>query len=268
MKKELMSETGTIGRLLRHLRIALAVMAIAVMMIASMPAIVYANTVTAVVSEDSLYEAEKMLDLYHNNTLIMFPREERELLNFFPKAVYHTDSNYYMYSGWFSAYSRPGQKAWSHARSLYYSGKIHGATFGYQCTFFAQMWFYDIYGFNSSGNGPSGNGSSFADRVYSSAVYYDEEGKLKHWFQYDSQPKTMGIISISAMSHPGGHVICVDEVDYINNTITISDGNVRNNGDVRIRKTYTLSEFYRANPGRYTFVNPTTELLDRISGQE
>ena len=74
----------------------------------------------------------------------------------------------------------------------------------------------------------------------------------------------MGIISISGIANENGHVICVDEVDYANDMITFSDGNYMNKGEVRIRVTMSLSEFYRTNPGRYTFVNPTLELLETL----
>ena len=181
------------------------------------------------------------------------------------KTVYHSDCNYYMYSGHYSGSSVPGRRTWAHAYDLYYSGKIHGATAGRWCTFFAQMWFYDVFGFNSSGNSAAGNGNTFASVIYSTAVYRDEEGNLKHYFRYTDHPETMSICSIYRSSLPEGHVLCIDEVDYENGTITVSEGNCNGVGDVRIRQTMTLSQFYANNPGYKVYVTPTEELLKMIS---
>ena len=238
----------------------------------SLPHIIYAYTVSDdQIDYDRTYHAEKLLKGYRNVSLDFFGEyeEEPELIeNILPYPIYHSASNYYMYSGVYSVGSLPARKAWAHAYDLFRQRKIHGASTGYQCTFFAQMWFYDIYGFNSSGNGGSGDGKNFAYKVYQTHTYRDEDGKLCHWFELDSEPKTMGIISISGISNESGHVICVDEVDYVNNTITFSDGNYRNKGEARIRVTMTLEQFYRANPGRYTFVNPTLELLETLKENE
>lgn len=218
------------------------------------------------ISEEDIVTAEKYLFGYHSITLDPLTEEVIEFREIeMPKPEYHTECNYYLYSGYFHLYESAAQKAWRHAFDLYRQGLIHGADPDYQCTFFAQMWFYDVYGFNSTGYSASGNGSDFAYRVYLANIYYDEEGDLKHWFKLDSEPETMGIISISGMSNSNGHVICVDEVDKINGTITFSDGNVTNSGDVRIRVTMSLNEFYSLNPGRYTFVNPTDELLEMMN---
>ena len=176
------------------------------------------------------------------------------------KPVYNSPVNWYLYEGIYSYGTTAAYKAWSHANDLYANGLIYGAE-PYQCTFFAQMWFYDIYGFNATGYSASGNGDAFASRVYAINTYYDEEGNLNHWFKYDDHPEALGLVSISGHSP---HILCVDEVDYENGTITISDGNVDGGGGVRIRKTYTMQEFYAVNPGYYTFVNPTPQLLHQL----
>ena len=190
-----------------------------------MPKFIYAYSKPVQTNEFEETQAVLRLSSYSDNLLQAFEQEEPDLEGLLPQPVYHSDSNWYLYSGYYTQWSTPGSKVWAHARDLHYRGLIHGADTDYQCTFFAQMWFYDIYGFNSSGNGPS---------------------------------------SIS-----GGtpHVLCVDEVDYRNDTITISDGNVMGSGEVRLRVTYTMSEFYRVNPGRYVFVNPAEELLEMLKNR-
>lgn len=254
------------------LTIAIITAAAVYFLLFSLPHIIYAYTVNDdQIGFEEIYHADKLLKGYTDVSLDFFGEyeEEPELIeNILPYPVYHSASNYYMYSGVYSVGSLPARKAWAHAYDLSRKRLIHGASRGYQCTFFAQMWFYDIYGFNSSGNGGSGDGKNFAYKVYQTHTYRDEEGKLCHWFELDSEPKTMGLISISGISNESGHIICVDEVDYVNNTITFSDGNYRNKGEVRIRVTMTLEQFYRTNPGRYTFVNPTLELLETLKEDE
>ncbi len=180
---------------------------------------------------------------------------------------YNTDCNYHLYSGHYGFYEKAAQKAWRHALDLYRRGLIHGADPDYQCTFFAQMWFYDVFGFNSTGSGSSGNGKDLAYRIYQTNVYYDEEGNLRHYFEISDKPQSMSILSITGMSHPSGHAMCIDEVDYENDMITFSDGNATGSGDVRIRVTMSIDEFYRQNPGRYVFVTPTLELLQMLGYQ-
>lgn len=241
-------------------------MILLIMVIYSIPVVtsVYADP-AAETTPERLYEAEKVFYLYQQHANgIVDDEKKMDLIDVLPSPVYHSESNYYLYSGTYAQWQLPARKAWAHARSLYYQGLIHGSSFGTQCTFFAQMWFYDIYGFNSSGNGATGNGKNFASTVYQVNTYYDENGILKHWFEYGKGPQTMGIVSVSYPSNEAGHVICVDEVDYLNGMITISDGNITNNGDVRIRQTMTLSRFYSLYPGHYTFVNPTKELLETM----
>ena len=210
---------------------------------------------------DELLESYTDTSLYKDFDEVEFISKEDMIV----KTVYHSDCNYYMYSGHYSGSSVPGRRTWAHAYDLYYSGKIHGATAGRWCTFFAQMWFYDVFGFNSSGYSAAGNGNTFASVIYSTAVYRDEEGNLKHYFRYTDHPETMSICSIYRSSLPEGHVLCIDEVDYENGTITVSEGNGNGVGDVRIRQTMTLSQFYANNPGYKVYVTPTEELLKMIS---
>ena len=166
----------------------------------SVPRIIYAYTANDDrIDFEQSYQAEKLLNGYMDMSLAVFNEyeEDPELIEVLPYPIYHSASNYYMYSGTYTLGTIPARKAWAHAYDLFRQRKIHGASTGYQCTFFAQMWFYDIYGFNSSGNGGSGDGKNFAYKVYQTHTYRDEEGKLCHWFELDSEPKTMGIISIS-----------------------------------------------------------------------
>ena len=214
----------------------------------------------------NIVDAEVYMNVYRSISLRMIEEEEYPEFEVV-EPDYNTDCNYYLYSGYYSFYEKPAQKVWRHALDLYRKGLIHGANPNYQCTFFAQMWFYDIYGFNSTGNRASGNGKDLAYRIYQTNVYYDEEGNLQHYFELSSKPKSLSILSISGISESSGHVICIDEVDYENNTITFSDGNVTNSGDVRIRITMDIDEFYRENPGRYVFATPTLELLQMCGYQ-
>ena len=233
----------------------------------SVPSFVSAYSISSTnVNGFNTNRANTLLLDYANNSTALFSKEDFDLSQFDiepVKPVYHSDVNYYMYSGYYGYGTIAANKAWSHGLDLFSRGLIYGSD-PYQCTFFAQMWFYDIYGFNSTGYGPSGNGDTFARRVYDINVYYDEDGNLQHYFKIDDHPETMGLVSISGRTP---HVLCVDEVDYENGTITISDGNVNGGADVRIRKTYTLQEFYAVNPGYYTFVNPTKEMIDIVKNR-
>ena len=238
----------------------------------SVPRIV--NAYTNVRNNSSDFAVEKAVQVmanYRDVSLSPFEEEEVALedhFNIFPEPSYPENVRFwYDYSGWYSPGTYAAYAAWSHAYDLYYAGKIHGATAGRWCTFFAQMWFYDQFGFNSSGISPTGSGSSFASTVYNTALYYDEEGNLCHYFEYGDRPMTMGIVSIYNSYNPDGHVLCVDEVDYFNNTITISEGNAYGCGDVRIRHTMSLSEFYYLNPGYRVYVNPTPALIAMIKGE-
>ena len=255
--------------------LAVDVLLLTIIMIAlfSLPNIIQAYTVSKNNRTDfSIDKAEKTLLNYKNASLLPFEEEDKEytiddFFNIFPEPSYPENvAFWHEYEGWYSPGSYAAYDAWGHAYDLYYAGKIHGATAGRWCTFFAQMWFYDMYGFNSSGWSPTGSGAQFASTVYNTAVYYDEEGTLCHYFEYGDQPMTMGIVSIYNSYNPEGHVLCVDEVDYFNDTITISEGNANGYGDVRIRQTMSLSTFYYLNPGYRVYVNPTPELINMIKG--
>lgn len=212
--------------------------------------------------DNNIVEAEKYLNNYRSLNLENNENQEEFIIEE-DTIEYNSDCNYYMFSGYYGFYERITQRVWNHALDLYYKGLIHGAT-PYQCTFFAQMWFYDVYGFNSTGYGPSENGGDMVYKIYGANTYYDEEGNFKHYFELSNEPKSMSILSITGMSHPLGHVMCIDEVDEKNGTITFSDGNVTNNSDIRIRVTLTMDEFRRQNPGYYVFATPTEELLQLV----
>ena len=239
----------------------------------SLPQVIEAYSVSRTNRTDfAMDKAEKRMQNYAAVSLAGLIEEEEirtleDHFNIFPAPSYPEEVSFWSdYSGWYSPGSYAAYDAWGHAFDLYYAGKIHGATAGRWCTFFAQMWFYDMYGFNSSGYSPTGTGSQFASTVYQTAVYYDEEGNLQHYFEYGDKPMTMGIVSISNSYNPEGHVLCVDEVDYFNNTITVSEGNAYGVGDVRIRHTMSLDTFYHLNPGYRVYVNPTPELIEMIKG--
>ena len=256
--------TDALKQVLSYLTITVTSAFILYVGIFCMPKLIYAYSNPILSNEYEEEVAVQRLTSYSENMLQAFEQEEPDLSGILPEPEYHSDVNWYLYSGFYTKWSAPAVKTWRHARDLYYKGLIHGSSTDYQCTFFAQMWFYDIYGFNSSGNGPSGNGDTFATYVYDANVYYDEDGEIHHLFKVDDHPETMGIISISA-STP--HVICVDEVDYRNGTITISDGNVLGNGEVRLRVTYSLEEFHQMYWGRFVYVNPSEELLEMLKNR-
>lgn len=214
------------------------------------------------------YRAEKLKDRYLSTYSYLDSRANNvdlDTLNRSMKASYRGDFDYEEYSGTFGPYTDEAWSVWSHANVLYYQGLIHGSDNSRQCTFFAQMWFYDIYGFNSSLDGPSGDGAHFAYNVYYANTYLDDEGNICYLFSLDDFPKAMGLISIRSSANPDGHVVCVDEADYFSNTITISDGNTTNIGDVTIRKEMSFDEFYSTYPGYYVYVNPTSELALSIT---
>lgn len=273
-ESQLLSERSQRKALIYILAVNVILLAIVMIASFSLPKIIEAYSIAQNNRTDyAMDRAEYRLNQYRDASLSLFEEEEvirqiDDYFNIFPSPKYPEDVAFYEYEGWFSPGNYAARAAWRHAFDLYYSGKIHGATAGYWCTFFAQMWFYDMFGFNSSGNSPTGDGSQFAYTVYETAVYRDEEGNLKHYFEYGDRPMTMGIVSIRNSYVPEGHVLCVDEVDYFNNTITISEGNVNGYGDVRIRQTMSLDTFYYLNPGRKVYVNPTPELIAMISGNQ
>lgn len=227
-----------------------------------LPSIVQAKTNT--VSIDDIYEAKKYINTYSDKTI---EEEKLEVVDLRPTVTYSDETNIYMYSGIFTRYSTAGYRTWSHAFDLYRRGLIYGADPSYQCTFFAQMWFYDVFGFNSSGRGPSGNGGDFAYTVYNTAVYYDEDGKLQHYFELSYEPKSLSVGSFFGVSDGSGHALCIDEVDLINNTITYSEGNADGNGNVTIRNTVTISQFNAMNPGSHIYAVPTDALLKLIANR-
>lgn len=156
--------------------------------------------------------------------------------------------NYEIYAGKRYGYTSPvATMIWQRAIQMRRENKIHGSTtdpFG-GCTLFAQMWFYDHYGFNSSGNGSSGNGKSFAQKVIN--TYPDK-------FERGKSPAPGGLVSLQYGQY--GHVMCVDAVNYEDGTITISDANHTSSGGVRIMETMTLADFYTKWKAVYVYANP------------
>jgi len=164
--------------------------------------------------------------------------------------IYQSDFDYLKYAGEYSFDELRNQIIWNHAFDLYDQGLIVGADKDYQCVLFAQMWFYDVYHINSSKTYAAGDGKMFADGIINA---WSDEGL----FEYGEYPKQKGIVSVSSKNE--GHVMCVDDVDYDNGTITISDGNYDSKGSIRLRYKMSLEEFYDLYPGYYTYVNPITQ---------
>ena len=140
-----------------------------------------------------------------------------------------------------------GNMIWNHARRLHSQGKIHGSNTDAigGCTFFAQMWFYDHYGYNQSGDGASGNGKQWADILLK--TYPDK-------FVRGNSPAPGGVVSIDYGRY--GHIVCIDAVDYDAGIVTFSEGNYDGQGSIRIMQTIKLTDFYKKWSGVYLYVNP------------
>ena len=212
---------------------------------------------------EEIYE-NHILDSDEQSSLTEKQEKQFEILDESLKATYNTQSTIYENEGYFAAGNSVTYAVYNHAKYLFNNGCIHGTDIGYWCTFFAQMWFYDVYSFNSSGDNPSGDGFEFATTVYQTHTYYDKEGNLCHYFSLDDKPKAMGLVSTKYTYNESGHVLCVDEVDYTNNTITISDGNYDGEGGIRMHVTMSLEQFYSEMGYQTVFVNPTLELIEKI----
>lgn len=163
------------------------------------------------------------------------------------EAAYLGGLDYKLYAGkTYPINSAVGNMIWNHARNLHAQGKIHGSTtdpIG-GCTFFAQMWFYDHYGYNQSGNGPSGNGKQWAEILLE--TYPDK-------FERGSGPAPGGVVSIDYGRY--GHIVCIDAVDYEAGTVTYSEGNYDGKGSIRIMNTTSLADFFKKWKGMYIYVN-------------
>ncbi|MDO5440327.1 MAG: CHAP domain-containing protein [Erysipelotrichaceae bacterium] len=129
---------------------------------------------------------------------------------------------------------------WNTIGQLRREGTLSTYATRYNCTEFANYWFYCVYG---EGFVLSGDGHSMVSNLLNS-----DYGK-EH-FYLGSSPAPGGIYSIGSSSSKYGHVGCVDAVDYENKTITISEGNYGGvhgtiNAGIRIRKQMTFDEFYQ-----------------------
>lgn len=164
--------------------------------------------------------------------------------------TYQQDIDYYTYAnGSYRLGSPQANYFWGHARYLYDNGLIYGAYTNYQCTYFAQMWLYDVYGINQgiAGRG-SGHGGNFA------SVLIDAYPDM---FEWGKEPTGGGIASVGYAGDRYGHVICIDETDYANNRTTYSEGNYDSKGGIRIRITCTFEQFHDKWPGAiWRFANP------------
>ena len=130
---------------------------------------------------------------------------------------------------------------WSHINALRKEGVIGYRTSMWNCTAFAQSWFYELYGVNAL----YGNGRDMVNNLLSENNELVGDWGAKHFYR-GSSPAPGGIFSIGS---PAGanHVGCVDSVDYENKTITFSDGNTNgaanSTSTISIRRTKTFDEF-------------------------
>lgn len=115
----------------------------------------------------------------------------------------------------------------------------------YQCTAFANYWFYLVYKdkLPNAGYWLRGNGNQMAD-----LLVRDHPDK----FYLSTSPQAGAICSIgSTYSSRVNHVLCVDAVDYERKIIVISEGNVfsakgckgTSKAGVRIQKELTFAQF-------------------------
>ena len=130
---------------------------------------------------------------------------------------------------------------WNKIGNLRKQGVLSTYASRYNCTEFANYWFYCVYG---EGFVLRGDGNEMVTNLLNS-----DYGK-EHFYQ-GSSPAPGAIYSIGSPNSEHGHVGCVDAVDFENQIITISEGNYGGgasgtiNTGIRIRKTMTFDEFYR-----------------------
>jgi len=130
---------------------------------------------------------------------------------------------------------------WNKIGQLRKQGTLSTNAARYNCTEFANYWFYCVYG---EGHVLKGDGNAMVTNLLNSS--YGQEH-----FYLGSSPAPGGIYSIGSSYTQKGHVGCVDAVDYENQTITISEGNYGGgangtiNTGIRIRVTMTFDEFYQ-----------------------
>ena len=129
---------------------------------------------------------------------------------------------------------------WNRIGKLRRQGVLSTYAARYNCTEFANYWFYCLYG---EGFVLSGDGKTMVSNLLNS-----EYGK-EH-FYLGSSPAPGAIYSIGSAYTEFGHVGCVDAVDFKNQTITISEGNYGGgakgtiNTGIRIKVTMSFDEFY------------------------
>lgn len=130
---------------------------------------------------------------------------------------------------------------WREIRNMRSSGVIGYGTAMYNCTAFAQAWFYKVYGVNAL----YGDGKNMVNNLLDSNNVLCGDWGSTHFYR-GSSPAPGGIFSISSPSG-GNHVGCIDAVDYENKTITFSDGNTNGAGNstatISIKRTLTFDEF-------------------------
>lgn len=164
----------------------------------------------------------------------------------------------------FSKYDgKSSSSIWADIQKQRNAGNIGSGTEMWNCTAFAEAWFYEIYGVDAL----YGNGCNMVENLLKS-----DFGKEN--FYRGSSPAPGGIFSIGS-AYGANHVGCIDAVDYENKTITFSDGNTNGAADststIRIKKTMTFEEFQThikasrmattgSSSGWITFANPNEGL--------
>lgn len=130
---------------------------------------------------------------------------------------------------------------WNKIGQLRNKGILSTNATRYNCTEFANYWFYLLYG---EGHILSGDGHSIVTNLLNSNYG-------KEHFYLGSSPAPGGLYSIGSSTSKYGHVGCVDAVDYENKIITISEGNYGGgasgtiNTGIRTKVTMTFDEFYQ-----------------------
>ena len=130
---------------------------------------------------------------------------------------------------------------WRHIQGLRKKGVIGYGTAMWNCTAFAQSWFYELYGVNAL----YGNGRDMVGNLLDSNNALVGDWGSKNFYR-GSSPAPGGIFSIGSPAG-GNHVGCVDSVDFENRTITFSDGNTNgkanSSASISIKRTLTFDQF-------------------------
>ena len=134
---------------------------------------------------------------------------------------------------------KSSSEIWKEINALRRTGVIGYGTAAWNCTAFAQAWFYKIYGVNAL----YGNGRDMVNNLLNPNNALVGDWGATHFYR-GSSPAPGGIFSIGGV---GNHVGCIDSVDFKNKTITFSDGNTNGaanaSSTISIKRTLSFDSF-------------------------